>query len=614
MYVIGTAGHVDHGKSSLIQALTGINPDRLREEQERGLTIELGFAWLTLPSGREISIVDVPGHVRFVRHMLAGIGAVDLALVVIAADEGVMPQTQEHLEILDLLEVEHAVVALSKVDLVEGDWADLVEEQVRELIASTSIGGAPIVRVSSVTGEGLDQLRATLDAALDAVEEPSDIGRPRLGIDRVFTMSGFGTVVTGTLLGGVLRLGDTLEVIPDGPTARIRGLQTHGQEEDEAQPGTRVAVNLSGVGTSELSRGQVLAPPGRMTRVTAFDVRLRVLSHRALAHNLRVAVHTGAAEAQGRVRVLDGDEIEAGGTGWAQVVLREPLALVAGDLVVLRVSDETMAGGRVVEVNPPRHRRRDAGTIERLEAMSAGTPESAVLAALERLEPVGRGPLLAAVEQDSEVFDGALAALVAEGAVRELSSDAGALYLMAAGIERLRGESERALAGYHAEFPLRFTMPREELRSRLRLGQREFTAVLGALDPGIVARGDGVSEDGWVPEPSAAQASAIAALERLLADGGLQAARIDADAEVVGYLDAAGRIVDCGGGVVVSAAAFAEAERRVRALLADASEVTLGEARDALETNRRVAQGVLEELDRRGVTRRRGEARVLAGG
>ncbi|MBT5774353.1 MAG: selenocysteine-specific translation elongation factor, partial [Dehalococcoidia bacterium] len=377
MYVIGTAGHVDHGKSSLIQALTGINPDRLREEQERGLTIELGFAWLTLPSGREVSIVDVPGHVRFVRHMLAGIGAVDLALVVIAADEGVMPQTQEHLEILDLLEVRHAVVALSKMDMVEGDWADLVEEEVRELISETSIGGAPIVRVSSVTGEGLEELRATLDAALDAVEEPSDIGRPRLGIDRVFTMSGFGTVVTGTLLGGRLRLGDTLEVMPDGPTARVRGLQTHGQTEEEAQPGTRVAVNLSGVGTDELSRGQVLAPPGRMTRVTAFDVRLRVLSRRELAHNLRVAVHTGAAEVQGRVRVLDGDAIEAGESGWAQVVLREPLALVAGDLVVLRVSDETMAGGRVVEVNPPRHRRRDAGTIERLEAMSAGTPESA---------------------------------------------------------------------------------------------------------------------------------------------------------------------------------------------------------------------------------------------
>jgi selenocysteine-specific elongation factor len=614
MYVIGTAGHVDHGKSSLIQALTGINPDRLREEQERGLTIELGFAWLTLPSGREISIVDVPGHVRFVRHMLAGIGAVDLALVVIAADEGVMPQTHEHLEILDLLEVQHAVVALSKVDLVEGDWADLMEEEVRELIESTSISASPIVRVSAVTGEGLDELRVTLDAALDSVEEPSDIGRPRLGIDRVFTMSGFGTVVTGTLLGGQLRLGDTLEVIPDGPTARVRGLQTHQQEVDAAQPGTRVAVNLSGVGTEELRRGQVLAPPGRMARVTAFDVRLRALSRRALPHNLRVAVHTGAAEAQGRVRVLDGDEIEAGESGWAQVVLTSPLACVPGDLMVLRVSDETVAGGRVVEVNPPRHRRRDAGTIERLEAMSAGTPESETLAALERLEPVAREPLLAAVELDASSFEAALAALVAEGAVRELRTDAGVLYLMSVGLNRLRGEAEQALAAYHDEFPLRFTMSREELRSRLHLGQREFTAVLGAMEPGIVARGDGVSDDGWTPEPNAADSVAITELERTLAAGALQPPRVDVDPEVVAHLDAAGRVVDCGNGVVVSGEAFAEAERRVRVLLAVASEMTLAEARDALETNRRVAQAVLEELDRRGVTRRRGEARVLASG
>ena len=252
MYVIGTAGHVDHGKSSLIQALTGINPDRLREEQERGLTIELGFAWLTLPSGREVSIVDVPGHVRFVRHMLAGIGAVDLALLVIAADEGVMPQTTEHLEILDLLEVKHAVVALTKIDIAEADWTDLIEEEVRELIDTTSIAGAPIVRVSSTTGAGLDELRTTIDEALSGVSEPADIGRPRLGIDRVFTMQGFGTVVTGTLLGGRLALGDTLEAVPDGPTARIRGLQTHRHDVEEAQPGTRVAVNVSGVSTEEL--------------------------------------------------------------------------------------------------------------------------------------------------------------------------------------------------------------------------------------------------------------------------------------------------------------------------------------------------------------------------
>ena len=412
MHVIGTAGHVDHGKSKLVEALTGIDPDRLAEEQERGLTIELGFAWLTLPSGREVSIVDVPGHVRFVRHMLAGAGAIDLALFVVAADEGVMPQTREHLDILDLLAVEHAVVALTKCDLVDEEWAELVAEDVRELLAPTSLAGAPLVRVSAVSGEGLDGLRQALDAALERVAEPRDVGRPRLGIDRVFTMTGFGTVVTGTLLDGRLRTGDSVEAVPGGPTARIRGLQTHRAEREEAAPGTRVAVNLAGVATDELRRGQVLAPPGRLTPATALDARVRVLGHRALRHNLRVAVHAGAAEVQGRVRVLGvdvgesgggapgGGEIPAGGEGWCQLVLREPLAALPGDLFVLRVSDETVAGGRVVEVNPERHRRSDPATVERLAARAAGTPESRVLAALERLEPTTAAPLAPATDLD----------------------------------------------------------------------------------------------------------------------------------------------------------------------------------------------------------------------
>ena len=615
MYVIGTAGHVDHGKSSLIQALTGINLDRLREEQERGLTIELGFAWLTLPSGREVSIVDVPGHVRFVRHMLAGIGAVDLALLVIAADEGVMPQTSEHLEILDLLRVEHAIVALTKTDLAEDEWTDLIEEEVRELIDTTSIAGAPIVRVSSVTGDGLDELRAALDAALEDVPEPADIGRPRLGIDRVFTMQGFGTVVTGTLLGGSLAIGDTLEAVPDGPTARIRGLQTHRQDVDTAQPGTRVAVNLAGVSTEDLKRGQVLAAPGRMTRVQAFDTRLRVLEGRPLPHNLRVAVHTGSAEAQGRVRVLEGEEIPAGTEGWAQVVLSSPLACVPGDLVVLRVSDETIAGGSVVATNPPRHRRRDADTLARLDALATGTPESETLAALERIEPATEAALLAAVELDADALTGALASLVEDRSATALATDqaeGAPLYITTAGLAALQRQAQSALEGYHTEFPLRFTMPREELRSRLRLDQRAFGAVLAALAPVIDARGDGVADAGWIPKPTPSQQAALEEIERTLTAAGLQPPRLDAEPELVDHLEASGRVVDCGNGVVVAAAAFAHAEQAVRDLLQNGPTLSLAEARDAFETNRRVAQAVLETLDARGITRRQGDARVLA--
>lgn len=614
MFVLGTAGHVDHGKSSLIQALTGIHPDRLREEQERGMTIELGFAWMTLPSGREVSIVDVPGHVRFVRHMLAGIGAVDLALFVVAADEGVMPQTREHLAILDLLEVRHAVVALTKADLVAPDWAALVAEEVREALAPTSLAGAPIVPVSSVTRVGLDDLRAAIDAALDVVAEPRDIGRPRLGIDRAFSMPGFGTVVTGTLLDGRLAVGDTVEITPGGRTARIRGLQTHRHEVTEALPGTRTAVNLAGVDTDEVARGQVLARPGRMTAVRAFDARVRVLEGQTLRHNLRVAVHIGSAEVQARARVIGGDTIEGPGEGWAQFILAEPVAATAGDLFVYRVSDETVGGGRIVEVNPPRHRRTDPAVIARLTERARGTPESRLIAALERLEPATAFALAAAVELEREAALATIEALVADGVVRSLAPAAGEpLLLTTARLDALRGDAVRRLDAYHAAHPLRFTMPREELRSGLGLGAREFPAILGGLTPEVVAAGDGVALAGWRPVPPPPLAAQIEAAAIAIEGGGLQPPRLPLDAEVQAYLEASGRIVDCGDGVLLGAGVFEEARGRVVVALRERGALSLAEVRDLLDTNRRNAQAILETLDRLAVTRRQGETRILRG-
>ena len=505
MYVIGTAGHVDHGKSALIEALTGIHPDRLQEERERGLTIELGFAWMTLPSGREVSIVDVPGHVRFVRHMLAGVGAIDLALFVVAADEGVMPQTREHLEILDLLDVRHAVVALTKVDLApDEEWRGLVEEELREQLAPTTLGGAPVVRTSAATGEGVDALRAALDEALEGVPEPRDVGRPRFGIDRVFTMQGFGTVVTGTLLDGTLRAGETLEAVPGGPSARIRGLQTHQQQVDEAQPGTRVAINLAGVGTDELHRGQVLAPPGQVGVARTVDAVLRVLPERALRHNLRVTVHLGSAETQGRLRVLGGDEVAAGAEGWCQIQLAPPLAAAPGDLFVVRVSDRTLAGGRVLAVNTPRHRRADPAAIERLRALAEGSSDEAVLAALERIEPATLAELARHADDDGDALAGSVEALVERGDVMTLHG-AEPRYLSAAGAARLRTRAQRALEAYERDHPLRRVMSGEELRARLGLDARALDAVLPALAPAVVAEAGGARRGEWSPQPTAAQ-------------------------------------------------------------------------------------------------------------
>ena len=620
MFVIGTAGHVDHGKSALIHAHTGTHPDRLREEQERGMTIDLGFAWMTLPSGREVSIVDVPGHVRFVRHMLAGITAVDLALIVIAADEGVMPQTREHLEILDLLEVRKAIVVLTKCDLVDGDWATLVEVDVRAVLDGTRLAAAPFVRVSSVTGAGLDDLRATIDLALDTTTEPRDIGRPRLGIDRVFTMAGFGTVVTGTLLDGRLHVGDTIEVAPGGPTARIRGLQTHRHEVTEALPGTRVAVNLAGVAVEDVARGQVLAPAGRIVGVRAFDALLRALPDRAIRHNLRVAVHVGSAEVQGRVRVLGGptaataerDEIAGGDTGWAQIVLTTPIAAVPGDLFVLRLSDTTVGGGRIVEANPPRHRRHAAATIERLEARAAGTPASRIVAALERSEPTTASTLAAAAEVSADEFAAALDALSAEGAIHVFAAATGEPVLLThGGLARIRDTALRTLAAFHTSRPLCWAMPREELRGALHLPSREFTAILSGLAPEIEARSDGYAEVTWEPTPTDAERATIEQIESALTTGGMQPSRLNIDAELLAYLEGAGRVVECGDGIVLARTAYEAARARIVELLQDGRELTLADARDALGTNRRAAQAILERLDRDRVTRRLGDTRVL---
>lgn len=616
MYVIGTAGHVDHGKSTLVQALTGINPDRLREEQERGVTIELGFAWLTLPSGREVSIVDVPGHVRFVRHMLAGAGAIDLALFVIAADEGVMPQTREHLEILDLLGVRHGVIALTKADTVDADWMDLVEQEIAELFADTSLAGSPLVRVSAVTGAGLDELQRVLDAALDAVPPPRDIGRPRFGIDRVFTMPGFGTVVTGTLLDGHIRVGDTLESVPGGHSARVRGLQTHRREIAEAMPGTRVAINLAATSVEDVRRGEVLAPPGRVRPTRALDTRLRALAGRALTHNLRVTLHLGTAEVQARLRVLGADEIAAGESGWCQLVLAEPIGAIAGDQFVIRVSDDTVGGGQVLDPAPPRHRRSDPAVAERLAAHATGAPEGAVLAALERLEPATARALAPVLEITPDALSATLDALVVRDEVLRLTEGTRAneepLYLSQTGRRRLAERALRVLDAYYREHPLRLGMPREELRAPLGLGQREFAAVLPHLAPEVHIGPTLAARPEWQPSPTAAQRREADQLVTQLTAARFAPPRLDVDPELLAYLRESGRVVDCGDGVLLAAAAFADASALIAHALARDGTITLAGARDLLDTNRRATQAVLETLDRRGVTRRAGEARVLA--
>ncbi|MGD9146439.1 MAG: selenocysteine-specific translation elongation factor, partial [Anaerolineae bacterium] len=511
MRVIGTAGHVDHGKSTLVHALTGIDPDRLKEEKEREMTIDLGFAWLTLPSGERVGVVDVPGHKDFIKNMLAGVGGVDAALFVVASDEGVMPQTREHLAILDLLQVRGGVVALTKMDMAEDeDWLDLVEADLLDVLEGTVLDGAPVVRCSARTGEGLERLVAELDDYLSTSAPRRDVGRPRLPVDRVFTVPGFGTVVTGTLSDGTFLAGQEVELQPSGLGARIRGLQTHKEKIENAVPGSRVAINLTGVGTDEVQRGDVVTRPGWLRPTTLVDCYLRYLPDAPvpLKHHAPVEFYSGAAETQARVRLLGAKTLAPGEEGWVQIRLGKPVALVQGDRFIIRQPSPsvTIGGGRVVNPFPGRrHRRFRPEVIEGLETLAHGSPDEILLQALERQQPCEVRELLGRSGLSQEQAHESLVALVRDEQVFVLDSSQGsvdgALALPAAsflitrsGWGSLRERAENLLADYHRQFPLRAGMPREEVKSRL---VRYLPKLTSRLFNEIVRR---ATQEGWLVE------------------------------------------------------------------------------------------------------------------
>ncbi len=612
MFVIGTAGHVDHGKSLLVAALTGIDPDRLREEKTRGMTIDLGFAWLTLPSGRNVSIIDVPGHERFIKNMLAGAGGVDLALLVVAADDGVMPQTREHLAILDLLGVSRGIVALTKQDLVDSDWLALMEADITETLRGTTLEGSPVIACSSLTRDGLDDLLRALDAAVDGLPLKRNIGRPRLPIDRVFTIDGFGTVVTGTLIDGELAIGDEIEAMPGGLRGRIRGLQSHRDKVDRALPGTRTAVNIVGIERDALRRGMVLAAPGRVKATDVIDVRLRAvhaLPH-TLRHNMHVTFHCGADEANGQLRLLDADELRAGAQAWAQIKLATPVAAVRRDRFVLRTSDHTVAGGVIVDTSPKRHRRRHRTTIEALARLLSDAPEEVILDAITLTPMIERAALDRLVAMPQGEAAAALVGLIEADLVRPFGNGEASRLATSVFVEDAHRRGLDALSAHHSEHPLRAGLPSEELRARLKLDAGALVLLLDTWRH-VRTRGATVALASFVAAPSAEQQRLI---DEYLAT--LQAApesppATTIDPELLAHLVQAGAVVDTGGGIVFEAAAFASMQARVRAHIEQNGSITLAQTRDLLGTSRRYVQSFLEHLDRLRVTRRVGEERVL---
>ena len=622
MYVIGTAGHVDHGKSALVQALSGIDPDRWAEEKARGLTIDLGFAWCELPSGRAVSIVDVPGHERFIKNMLAGVGGINLALLVIAADEGVMPQTREHLDILDLLDIDRGIVALTKVDLVDEEWLALVEEEIVELLADTALAGSQIAPVSARTGVGIDDLRSLIDAQIDDLPPIADQGRPRLPIDRSFSISGFGAVVTGTLLDGELSVGDQVVIEPGRIGCRVRGLQSHEESLQAAPPGSRTAVNLSGVSANDIERGMVLTSPGWLEPTAAVDIRLRAVpdASKPLPHNATRTLHVGADEVQARIRLLEGDSLSPGQATWAQLRLERPIAAARGDHFVLRSADATVAGGRIVDTRPRRHHRNDASTLKALQRLLDGSPDDTLLTILQRMEPVRWNDLIARSELPSEEALAAIERQIDQGSASVLD-DSGlsdsAILVSEAGLGALVARAEATVTDYVHQFPLRAGLPREDLRSRLDLPQRAFGVLQERLTNSGRLAFNGEAFDlphRAVTLSDAQQAQVDALLQRLTAQGTRPEVDPALDADLLEYLEARRVIVTLKGGVHLDRDVFEGMVADTKSLLEERERVTLADVRDHLSTSRKIAQAFLEYLDTSRVTRRVGDARVLRRG
>jgi selenocysteine-specific elongation factor len=623
--IVGTAGHIDHGKSALVRALTGTDPDRLKEEKERGITIDLGFAHMDVGPDRVVSFIDVPGHERFVRNMLAGAHGIDAVLLVIAADESVMPQTREHFHICRLLGIERGLVVLTKCDLADEELQALAEVEARELVGGSFLDGAPVLRVSTVTGQGLDGLRTTL-ASLAAAPppRPSD-GLLRFPLDRAFTLRGFGTVVTGTLVSGTLVLGEELEVLPSGRRARVRGLHVHGSAVARVEAGNRAAVNLAGLDVAELSRGDVLARPGTLRPSSILDAELTLLpGERPLRDQARVRVHVMSGEYLARVRVLDGSPVAPGATAAVQLRLERPAVAGRGDPLIVRSYSPAMTIGGALVVDPlaPKKRRRDAGPRP-----SAGSlvRADAVRAALALVEEAGAegidAPRLAA--RVTAPLETLMAGLLAQPSVLAFGKDP-AWLLSSKAMETLARSARDSVSRYHDLQPLKAAMPREELRRRVFAAAPPgaFEQVLADLTRSGELRtlADGVALARHAVRLSPEEETARRALIDAGQAAGLEGldlarcgpARLDRHLlERVSRLLVAEGVLRRVGDALVSAEALDALKAEVRRRWASGARLDVGEFKDLTGLSRKYVIPLLEYLDREKITRRMGAERVV---
>ena len=626
--IIGTAGHVDHGKSSLILALTGRDPDRLAEEKERGITIELGFTWLDLPDGSRSGIIDVPGHEKFISNMLAGAGGIDLALLVVAADEGIMPQTREHLGILSLLGIPHGVIALTKCDLADEELIELVEEDLREQVRGTFLEDAPVVRTSTVSGEGIERLRTILFDLIAAADSAKDELPFRLPVDRVFSLGGFGTIVTGTLIEGVIRTGDQAGIYPQNKTARVRGIQIHETAVNTGWPGQRVALNLTGIKKDDLARGDTLAAPGSLRGSLLFDATLTALpgARFPIANKMRVHLFHGAREILARIVLLDRDVLEPGDTGPAQVRPEEELFAKYGDRFIIRFYSplETIGGGIIVDPLPARHRRMRENIPDDFDIM-AGDDRSArlnlaVAQGSDKLAPLETALYRAGISalEGKELLDG----LVANQSIVLLNER---VAVSESVLESLGRKASALLSNFHGKRPLEQGMRREELRTRLmpRAGIQLSDLVIDRLrDREILDTCDGmVSLHGYRVSLSPQEEMAVHEMETVFLDAGyapplpeeipLQPGKRVDRAQILSLLIDREILIRLTPQILMHRDKVDQAWVIAREAIEQEGGITLAEFRDRLETSRKFAIALLEYFDRQKRTRLTGEIRVF---
>jgi selenocysteine-specific elongation factor len=624
MRVIGTAGHVDHGKSSLVKALTGADPDRLKEEKQRQMTIDLGFAFFNMADGEKVGIVDVPGHRDFLENMLAGVGGIDAVLLVIAADEAVMPQTREHLAIIDLLRIRSGIIVLTKTDLVkDADWFSLVESDIRKLVKETVMENAQIVRVSSVTGEGIEQLKKEISSLLVTIPPPKDIGRPRLPIDRVFSIQGFGTVITGTLTGGSFRTGDTIQILVSKKLGRIRGLQFHNRQEDVAIPGSRTAINISGIDLEDVHRGDVIALPGMFQPTRRIDAWIEILADAStgLRHNNVVKFFQATTERIGRVRLLGKDVIEPGDHGWVQIEFEKDLVIDKGDHFILRRMSpaETLGGGLTVTSNAEtRYKLNDQSVLARLEARLKPSSSEALFNLIEdsgflSLTDIRHGSSEISSEPEADLRN-----LIEQGSVIFLPGKKDDFYTTKRNWDITSQKMVRFLTEYHAKYPLRPGMSMEGVKNRMNMREENLQSCIQLwIESGVVrSQGQFIALPEFQIKYSLQQRSKLDLLIRQIEQNPYNPPGIAEIKEMIGnevfqsLLDQAIMIQ------TTPDIAFRNNEyQKMRDFAVETCRegtmLSVAQFRDHFSTSRKYALAFLEHLDQKGITERVGEGRRL---